>query len=155
MTAFLHGCKVFAIGLVVGLITLTTWPRLQAWWWPAGFCRGDEEGAVWQAMATAPRDGTTVELCCARCRTPWYGLYAWTQTVPPGPVNGETIPRIYPQETVSVTLLPQDGPITLDAPKWSNLVKAGYGIGNEAFFVWRRPATRNPRIYESLNVNQE
>lgn len=79
-------------------------------------------GTGWQAMATAPRDGTIVEVCCTFGIAPWYGLYRWTGKQGAIDQHG----KMHEWE---------------GAPTWVNASDPSRSVSDEAHLHWRPAAT--------------
>lgn len=93
----------------------------------------------WQSMATAPRDGTVVEIQCRYGIRPWYDLMRWTAT----------------KEIVNLATNMPAGTVQLPSPEWSSVTKPGIGLMSEERVQWR-PYTGDPQHYrDPTNGAQE
>ena len=71
----------------------------------------------WRGMATAPRDGTIIEVRCTYGVAPWYGLYRWTDRI----------------------TLNQNGVIheMTGQPRWAKVGDDSSGFSEDSSFSWR------------------
>lgn len=72
----------------------------------------------WRPMATAPRDGTPIEVRCTYGVAPWYGLYRWIKT------PGVQVCRPGGQS------FPQEG-------RWAGVHDEGRSFDEDNSFSWR------------------
>jgi hypothetical protein len=73
------------------------------------------QGNNWKSMAIAPRDGTTIELCCTYGVAPWYGIYAWKSE------------RNFPDGTEWKGM----------EPTWVCVTEQSKSVSDEAYLYWR------------------
>ena len=102
----------FAIGLLA-VANIGAQPAQAAW------C----DGRGWQDISTAPRDGTSIELCNQWGIMPTYALCKWTKT---RIVNGETYTF---------------------GPDWVDVLDNSRGVIDGQHLSWR-PYTGDPAHYE-------
>lgn len=80
----------------------------------------------WRPIASAPRDGTIIEVRCTYGVAPWYGLYHWTEKI-----------------TVQGTVCDWQGTCkpaqktTVHSPGWHKVGDDASGIAEDNSFMWR------------------
>lgn len=93
--------------------------------------RSTPHGSGWRSMDTAPRDGTTVELCCTYGIMPWYDLFKWT--------DERTIPVHGAEGVVEIRKIKGEF-------GWVKVGDENGGVSDEAHLQWR-PTDQSPNSY--------
>jgi len=83
-----------------------------------GNCSHGPSGG-WQPMASAPRNGTPIEVRCTYGAAPWYGLFRWTDEMSSEDQNG-----------VVHTMRSQ-------AKRWAKVGNDCSGFTEDSTFSWR------------------
>lgn len=87
----------------------------------------------WQTMASAPRDGTIIEICCTYGRAPWYGRYRWAS---------EMLVR-YGETKADGSIITDTRFIRLPEPRWMAVDRLGSSLDDETHMQWR-PTEQGP-----------
>lgn len=83
--------------------------------------------ADWRPIASAPRDGTIIEVRCTYGVAPWYGLYHWVS----GPEEVEALSLDADGTTKSHKV------IVTREPHWAKVGEPSLGFSEGPTFTWR------------------
>ena len=88
----------------------------------------------WRSMASAPRDGTIIEICCTYGVAPWYGRYRW---------SSEMLVRYGETKADGTAAITGAQLIALDKPRWVAVDRVGSTLEDGPYLQWR-PTEQGP-----------